>query len=151
MAFKNYKMTFGGAEYVLNSDDGGQSGSVFRPEDDMNRVSYGYLWAASGDHGPRVSRWGDCIAQGDEIVVDYDSGVPGKDHSSWSDDDSIAEILENAPDSEAAFAIQMARLVGLMRDAGISVDDQLGEGEDCGECPACLANAERDNAVRGQN
>lgn len=72
-----HTITFGGREYILESTDGGQSGSVFEPGADRWDVSYGYLRTTDGVK--TVSRFRSTVATGDEIVVgegrpfDYDS------------------------------------------------------------------------------
>jgi hypothetical protein len=47
-SFKEYKITFGGKEYALESDDGGKSGSVYEIGADRWDISYAYLYEDTG-------------------------------------------------------------------------------------------------------
>jgi hypothetical protein len=119
--FKDYKITFGGQEYILNSANGGLSGSIFEPGADRSVVSYAYLWA---EPTRRVSRFGKRLAEGDEIVVDLESATDAEDNSMHDGGlESLMAILDGWVDRADA-------------------DD---EPYYCGECEGCLAAAKESN------
>lgn len=128
---KDYKITFGGAEYVLNSDDGGLSGSVFELGADRSKVSFAYLWPAQEGNEPRVSRFGRRLAEGDEIVVDLESAVDAADNSQHDGD--LAGVIKGRAAAGDPVA-QLMQMLGYDRD----VDDG-DEPYYCGECDACKA------------
>lgn len=116
--YKDYKITFGGNEYRLNSNDGGCEGSIFELGADRRMACYAYLYDPEG-----VNRFGRIVAGPGAFEVDLDSAVDAEDNSKFDRD----------LDPENAQAALGNMLMFMLADLVDGMDD-------CGECPACLAN-----------
>jgi hypothetical protein len=145
-SFKEYKITFGGKEYALESDDGGKSGSVYEIGADRWDISYAYLYEDTG-----VQRFRAVLAAPGEFEVSGE-GIDAADEKSLPSIDQIMTMFADLADggararAEAAMAEADAsdfdRLLNRLSGTEFTADD---EPYYCGTCPECDAAAKESN------